>query len=286
VDAFGILSDNFCDGSLEDTFVVVPDTGSTRGLNTQLTQSLDNLERSSQGRSNQVYGCNFNAARQLTSYSATLRPDGSVPSNAVWLRENPADPGSPIRISANGNPQSFLNVGDFNAEGEYDGSYFEGVPPANRDLLIEAPQQQRVNAMMISGIPPSRAEQSYGGLHNFPRFNEEWRNRNLLISGAFLQLNFSNYATGPYDHDAWEPTDSPEAPEEIGYYGAPNRLWGYDVGLQLARVAPISARLVEVERVRSEFYREPSADDPYIKNLRCAAGPDGERLDPNVTGCP
>ena len=286
VDAFGILSDNFCDGSLEDTFVVVPDTGSTRGLNTQLTQSLDNLKRSSQGRSNQVYGCNFNAARQLTSYSATLRPDGSVPSNAVWLRENPADPGSPIRISANGNPQSFLNVGDFNAEGEYDGGYFEGVPPANRDLLIEAPQQQRVNAMMISGIPPSRAEQSYGGLHNFPRFNEEWRNRNLLISGAFLQLNFSNYATGPYDHDAWEPRESPETPEEIGYYGAPERLWGYDVGLQLARVAPISARLVEVERVRSEFYREPSADDPYIKNLRCAAGPDGERLDPNVTSCP
>ncbi|WP_159783140.1 hormogonium polysaccharide biosynthesis protein HpsA [Sodalinema gerasimenkoae] len=289
VDAFGILSDNFCDGSVEDSFLVVPATGTTLGVNTELTQSLRDLERSSQGRSDQVYGCNYNAARQLTSYSSTLRPNGSVPSNAIWLRENPADPGSPIRISPNGNPRSFLdNSGDF-SNGEYDGGYFEGLLEPHRRLLIEAPRQQRVNAMMISGIPPSRAQQSYGGLHNFPRFNEEWDSKDLLISGAFLQLNFSNYATGPYDHDAWEPrgpNSQPQAPEFIGYYGAPNRLWGYDVALQLARVAPISARLVEVERVRSEFYREPSADDPYIRNLRCAAGPDGDRLDPNVTGCP
>lgn len=132
-----------------------------------------------------------------------------------------------------------------------------------------AAANQRVNAMLISGIIPSRVQNAYGGMHNFPRFLEAWGN--LFISGALMQLNFSNYATGPFDQDTWEPSEAnPPAAELIRYYGAPNRLWGYDVALQYAPATPVALRMAELTRSRDEFYRELSATDPYVCVLRRA----------------
>lgn len=290
VDAIGILSDNFCDGSLEDPFIVVPTSGGNEAT-TNLDNDLDALSRGGNGSVKDVYGCDQRENQQITSYLGLPRPDDNsdLGDNSLWLRENPADPASPIRISANGDPMVFKTP---TPEGAYDGSYFD-LDSGQTRPLIDARQPQRVNSVIVSGITPSRNGQSYGGLHNFPRLNEDWnptRNfadpRDLVMSGSFLQLSFSNYATGPYDQSAWEPGDDPEGSGEvIDYYFAPERLWGYDVALQLARVGPVSSRLITVNRARSEFYREPSADDPYIKNLRCATGPDGEQVDPRATDC-
>ncbi|MEM1425976.1 MAG: hypothetical protein AAGF75_05425, partial [Cyanobacteria bacterium P01_H01_bin.130] len=52
------------------------------------------------------------------------------------------------------------------------------------------------------------------------------------------------------------------------YYRAPLRRWGYDVGLQYAPAGPIASRFVTLGDTRSEFYSEPTADDPYICLLR------------------
>lgn len=131
-----------------------------------------------------------------------------------------------------------------------------------------AAANQRVNAMLISGITPSRVRNAYGGMHNFPRFLEGWGN--LYISGTLMQLNFSNYATGPFDQDSWEPGSSPIDAENILYYGAPTRRWGYDVALQYAPATPVALRMAELTRVRDEFYRELSATDPYVCVLRRA----------------
>jgi len=119
---------------------------------------------------------------------------------------------------------------------------------------------------------PSRSGQSYGGLHNFPRFLENWSGRRLFLSGAFLQLNFSTYATAPFDQQNWQPgeaapTTGPGPNEWIGYYSPPNRIWGYDVGLQYAPAGPVARRFKASLPARSEFYSEPAANDPYIKNL-------------------
>lgn len=54
----------------------------------------------------------------------------------------------------------------------------------------------------------------------------------------------------------------------ILFYAAPNRDWGYDVGLQYMPSGPISRRLVIPGDPRSEFYREPKADNAYICQLR------------------
>ncbi|MFB2922220.1 hormogonium polysaccharide biosynthesis protein HpsA [Aerosakkonema funiforme] len=144
-------------------------------------------------------------------------------------------------------------------------------------VVINKATQTRVNAMIISGITPSGQGISYGGLQNFPRFIEDWLNVKQLISGAFIQLNFSTYATAPFRQNAWEPgtTASGGYPK---YYSAPLRRWGYDVGLQYAPAAPVSQRLGSQPSSRSEFYKDLRADDFYICKLRRAMN----RLDPNL----
>jgi hypothetical protein len=130
-----------------------------------------------------------------------------------------------------------------------------------------------INSIVVSGIVPSQPGNSYGGLHNFPRFVENWTNTTLDYVGSFLQLNFSNYATAPFQMMAWEYDDSGavtppfDGNENLEYYGAPNRQWGYDVALQLAPAGPAASRFVIVKTPRNEFYSEPQINDPYIQNL-------------------
>jgi hypothetical protein len=122
---------------------------------------------------------------------------------------------------------------------------------------------------IIQGIIPSRRNQIYGGLNNFPRFLENWDD-DLYISGSLLQLNFSNYATGAFDQDSWEPGLTSETDSAINHYQPPDRNFGYDVALQYSPAGPISQRFSTRSNLRSEFYRELAIDDPYIENLRCA----------------
>ena len=134
-----------------------------------------------------------------------------------------------------------------------------------------------------------RTNQGYGGLHNFPRFISQWTSSNfsnqraLNISGAFFQLNYSNYATGPFDQDAFETSQQPSSNTFIPYYYPPKRLWGYDVGLQYAQAGPIAQRFVSASALRSEFYSEPAANDPYMSNL-CRAMVTANGGDPD-TAC-
>ena len=136
---------------------------------------------------------------------------------------------------------------------------------------------------------PQRPQQGYGGLHNFVRFLEDWKDTvELFISGSFIQLNFSTNATGPFEHDAWQPGQDPKAETFIDYYRAPQRRWGYDVALLYVPPAPAARRFVNIGAPRSEYYRELPADDPYIVNLRCAQQEDGTAIfAENIRGtCP
>ncbi len=141
---------------------------------------------------------------------------------------------------------------------------------ANRigQLPDAGPNNSRIyiNATVVSGIVPSQAGQSNGGLHNFPRFVENWEDVDVVFAGAFFQLNFSTYATAPWD-------DNPGLGSTGGnfvsnFYSAPNRRWGYDVGLLYAPAGPVAQRFVTPSSNRSEFYRELPSNDPYIDRLR------------------
>jgi hypothetical protein len=260
-DAISLISDDYCDGSIEDTFL-------SAGNNNDLDVDIYNR-----------YGCS--SGNHRTSYLNQNKPDTNPGANNEgmrWLRANLADSmgygnsrnderagGSPVMLTRENNPVHFVN----NRPGYldlytrvYDDGYY---PMTQNKRLMDGIAGTRVNAVVVSGLVPSREDQSYGGLHNFPRFLENW-GRSLFIQGSLLQLNFSNQATGPFDQRAFERNDNPGG-ELIKYYGPPNRRWGYDVGLQYAPAGPVASRFTQVGSNKSEFYNEPPADDPYIRNL-------------------
>lgn len=226
-----------------------------------------------------------------------------------WIRENGivsnnVNHASPIKFSSRGFPLYCLKpdytavsnnqpCNGSNLSVEYGREVSAGVATSNRTFQAidgagtsgSVSDDTFVNGVIVSGIVPSRGGQSYGGLHNFPRFMESWKD--LYISGSLIQLNFSTSATGPFDQDSWEPGAAPdEDAENIRYYGAPKRFWGYDVALQYAPAGPVSERFISVSNTRSEFYRELPVEDPYIFMLRCATPAGGSaQVDPDANGC-
>ncbi|MEM9905729.1 MAG: hormogonium polysaccharide biosynthesis protein HpsA [Cyanobacteria bacterium P01_D01_bin.44] len=193
-----------------------------------------------------------------------------------------ASPVSPFKIRRNGDMRGAASSGPLPFSDQSD-----------RFKDLQTASETRVNALLISGIVPSRAGQSYGGLHNFPRFLEHWTPNNanqnaLYIAGGFFQLNFSTSGTSPFDHDpdSWEPGGTTAAGYRTSYYGAPVRIWGYDVAQQYADPGPIAERFAGRGNLRSEYYQELPAEDPYVKALQCAkytSGPnDGQFVIDNV----
>jgi len=281
-DAVIIVSDNFNDGAISDAFTL------PRGANT---------------------------ANGTSSYQNYLRPIGAGPQERTLpvsvrtpslFRENPYDGfdanANPANTAANTRGDSFSSPvkvwRDANFRGEQR-SITGNLLTLNNGNLRNLRQRDRIpattttiNALIITGVVPSRGGQSNGGLHNHPRFIEHWDINNVFmkISGGFFQLNYSTSATAPFDQKAnvWEPTTAaPTGGESISYYGAPRRVWGYDVALQFVPAGPVSNRFITIGNPRSEYYQELPADDPYIVNLQCAEDAGGNRkiTNPTVT-CP
>jgi hypothetical protein len=305
-DSITILSENFCDGSALDTFMTAGNGTSANigqdtysgddarlqvngAINDRLRPYRDRTGGSGTNSGAGVYnetplglfgpGCSRGG---VTSFLNQNRPSQDLLDNHDWVRENPADLFSPVRISRNGNgattpprlnPDNLFPVADpesksgVNAQPTVTVDYNRGYYDVATDRPLQTAQPTRVNSIIISGLVPSRVNQSYGGMHNFPRFLENWRGTNFWFNGSFLQLNFSNYTTAPYDQDAWEPGATTQGAERISYYQPPNRLWGYDVALQQFPAGPAASRFVTPTKERNEFYTEPPANDPYINNL-------------------
>ena len=249
-DALHIVSANFKDGAIEDAFSDA-------------------------------------AAVTDSSYASLLRP--IITTGNTWLLENPDDPDSPIWVDRNGT--FYIDTGS--TVDEYydvltaDADYIRFDEKANRRANLIPANQTNVNAVFVSGIGPSRPNQYNGGLHNYPRLLESWKDPtdiSLVISGSFIQLNFSTSATAPFDQDAWEPGQATDAEEYIEYYRNPLRRWGFDVGLLYNSPAPAARRFNDLGRERNEYYREVAADDPYVTTLRCAEDETGARIMPNF--CP
>ena len=254
-DAVGILSGRFRDGNIQDGFVT---------------------DRKGSRRSGEpAYGGDKSRGNGISSYMNQNRVEGdgtnfTMPGKTAWQHTKPNDVKTPVVIDRDG---SIIRT-DGTSYPRADLLQFvdeRNKWNSRRGADVELPETTRVNAVFISGIVPSQIGQTYGGLHNFPRLLEWWQGINLYISGGFFQLNFSSAATAPYDADAWEPGSTPTSESDrISYYGAADRSWGYDVGLQYAPAGPIARRFVTIGQPRSEFYRELPVEDPYVMNLRCA----------------
>lgn len=298
-DAITILSNNICDGTELDSYATAGTTSKTGGDPRVDASIYDNV-------ANGLYGPNCTGGDRTTFLNQN-RPNSTLPgtgtSRWTWQRENanesrfdqPTYPWlQPVKISRNGsalmvppvsraaapaNPEeiSFAQKPQVAAEYGFDGlaSYFPIRDAGTDNRPRDEASDTQVNSILINGIVPSRRFQSYGGLHNFPRLLETWDPAaKLRIKGSFIQINFSNYATAPFDQDGVEPGQAVDSgPDMKDYYSPAKRLWGYDVALQLAPAGPAAARFVSQSKDRNEFYNEPAANDPYIRNL-CTALPD------------
>ena len=262
-DAVSLLSNNFVDGAIQEGFIRGRSDVSLNFNNSKT--SFHDQQRPLQETSGLAWG----------DANAWYRVDGSRGGSG-------GDTNIPIWVGRNGESLVRQVSADKlidNAESDAD---FELPDERSPDSLITAATPERMNATIIAGLVPSRNQQAYGGLNNFPRFLENWNGQDLFIQGAFLQLNFSTSGTAPFDADAWNPDDTPVDAERILYYKPPARRWGYDVGLQFAPAGPIAERFVAIGKPRSEHYRELPVEDPYVTSLRCSK----VRQNPAVTSSP
>ncbi|MFM6402175.1 MAG: hypothetical protein ACKPFF_36310, partial [Planktothrix sp.] len=126
---------------------------------------------------------------------------------------------------------------------------------ANSRWLIQAKTgTTKYNLVFGAGDGPNRPGEHNGGLQNFPRFVENWRNTGtggtrgtVQIQGSFIQLRRSRYATAPaiplQTQSSSSDADKVKAPSffgltgvnnsdvynlsnvdgRLGYYTAPNR---------------------------------------------------------------
>jgi hypothetical protein len=310
-DGITVVSDTLCDGSLFDGFMAVSLNSSNNANLSATTYSGRTQWDSGQGLPPAAYpynalygtggsttiynnnnvglygpGCNSNR----TTFLNQNRPSENTRLSAgwAWLRENPWDILSPIKIGRNGDglviPPPKFSPTNPPANAGTPAPTRTAVPYTSPFIAttgtyynlsdgrtVQSAADSRVNTIVVSGLVPSNLNLSYGGLHNFPRFLETWTR--LWFSGSFLQLNFSNLASAPFSqvNGVWEP-NAPTGAETIGYYSPPNRLWGYDVALQFAPAGQAAARFITPGKVRNEFYSEVPANDPYIRNL-CIALP-------------
>ncbi|MDJ0553985.1 MAG: hormogonium polysaccharide biosynthesis protein HpsA [Microcoleaceae cyanobacterium MO_207.B10] len=177
----------------------------------------------------------------------------------------------------------------------------DGDAANNTGWMVRA-TETTFNLVTAAGDTPSRPGQSNGGLQNFVRFQENWQKPTQTatnISGSFIQLRRSKYATAPQQQLKREDVtneaistlfgypqkyNSGAAGGILGFQAPPNRNWGFDVGL-LSQSPDLFAQKFSSpssDAKPDEFYREVGRDDPWIEALLCAEDETGNDITSRV----
>jgi hypothetical protein len=95
------------------------------------------------------------------------------------------------------------------------------------------------NVAMITGSYSSEENRYNGGLENLPRFHERWSGVDCNISGSFVNIFDSAYATGDWQYGG-------------DRYTAPIRNWQYDPAFNsIANLPPFTPMAVSASRIVS-----------------------------------
>lgn len=175
-----------------------------------------------------------------------------------------------------------------------------GTPPAVGTLVQNTRWIPRVaadteyNLVLGGGDTPSRQlasgeGETNGGMQNLPRFLENWFGRNTTISGSFIQLNRSAFATAPYQFlfgatpvnggVYGQPQTYLSANNAISgsfgrtpFFMPPGRTWGYDVALQTQSPDLFTQNFTTPpsKPTPDEYYREVGKNDSWVRTLMCS----------------
>jgi hypothetical protein len=234
-------------------------------------------------------------------YNNTDKLFYSFPAAGATSKDQPVlEPVIQLQVTTE-NPKNTSDYGNDLAKNSKKVKETKWLPPA---------EETTFNLVIAGGDTPSRVGtstnpyyESNGGLHNFVRFLENWDKIPANISGSFIQFKRSIYATAPFQAITRPTPDGMPKPKSIfnrelntqdpapsarpayntdstikgeaPYYMAPNRNWGFDVGLLSQNPDLFAQRFVEPStNPPDEFFREVGRDDPWIQTLLCAAQPD------------
>ncbi|NJL82555.1 MAG: hypothetical protein HC890_05600 [Chloroflexaceae bacterium] len=137
-----------------------------------------------------------------------------------------------------------------------------------------------------------------GGAHNLPRFLENWE-ATTFISGTLIELRRSRFATAPFRQINRFPTVNSEIRfgifneiqnaqsgvnnGRVVHYNAPERNWGFDVGLLAQQPDLLASRFtITPGTPPNDFVREVARDDAWVETLLCAF----EQTSPGNFGAP
>ncbi|MDZ8051993.1 MAG: hormogonium polysaccharide biosynthesis protein HpsA [Aulosira sp. ZfuVER01] len=147
---------------------------------------------------------------------------------------------------------------------------------------LQIAKETTFNLIIAAGDTPARSKEDNGGLHNFPRFVENWNPTGTVsdaikarITGSFIQIKRSEYATAPYMVYLSDSSNgyamTANLAGKIPYYLAPTRQWGYDVALLSQAPDRFAQKLVRIpDDLPDEYFREVGRDDNWVKTLLCA----------------
>jgi type II secretory pathway pseudopilin PulG len=171
-------------------------------------------------------------------------------------------------------------------------NYGNGTPKSGETKWIQRATETTFNLIMAVGNTPPRPGEPDGGLNNFPRFIENWNAVPSNINGSLMEFERSRFATAPqvqlmeslgnYSDNAGTPQNNSifayaqryqntTNEGRLGFYEAPERNWGFDVGLLSQLPDLFSQRFTAPDAGDpNEFFREVGRDDEWIKTLLCA----------------
>jgi hypothetical protein len=87
---------------------------------------------------------------------------------------------------------------------------------------------------ILTGLQKTSNSDSSGGVHNLPRFLEDWSGQTATVRGSLVTMYDSKVAT-----QAWS----------TAYYGAPARNWGFDNIFKNGHYPPITPKVMSYRRV-------------------------------------
>jgi hypothetical protein len=232
----------------------------------------------------------------------------------------PGDAAAVPPIPANANTAQWTQSA---TDSEINVYFVAGIVPSRSKIAYTTSIQSNSGINLVNPNTAVTTAETGGGLHNFIRLLENWTSKNLKITGGFIQNTKSSYGTAPFSNTApygnasnalrtsdiqtlfVNPLNKDTAThslslfrkvyqsgtvQRIPYYSAPNRLWGFDVGLLTQSADRFAERFASAIPGANEFLREVDANDPWVKTLLCAAQPNdplainssGSAVNPNI----
>ncbi|MEA5621601.1 hormogonium polysaccharide biosynthesis protein HpsA [Nostoc sp. UHCC 0251] len=161
------------------------------------------------------------------------------------------------------------------------------ITAGSHNNWLQTATETTFNLIAVAGDTPARPTEDNGGLHNFVRFIENWNPTGTTsdaikarMSGSFIQVKRSAYATAPFSTSLTTQTDDFKYKitgndSRTPFYLAPTRQWGYDVALLSQSPDLFAQKLVTIpDDLPDEYFREVGRDDTWVQTLLCAKKPD------------